>query len=171
MSKLRVISMLTLTVAVLSMLAAVPAMAGKPLHHASGDGFFSALDQNGKKNEFMFAFNARQLMANGTANGHFQHYNLTKGYFLIMDIVHMEFVEDGDLTDDNTAGLIGIITETNNPNVAIGTCHTMVMQDNGEGRNAPDDGAGKTKKVSCAGPYSFDAGALNPLDGGNIQVR
>lgn len=171
MSKLRVIMMLTLTVAFLSMLAAVPAVAGKPLHHASGDGFFSALDQNGKKNEFMFAFNARQLMPNGTAKGHLQHYNLTKGYFLFMEIVHMEFVEDGDLTDDNTAGMVGIITETNNPNVTTGTCQTVVMQDNGEGRNAPDDEAGKTKKVSCAGPFSFDAGALYPLDGGNIQVR
>jgi hypothetical protein len=171
MNKIRFIIMLTLTVTFLSLLAAAPAAAKKPLHHASGDGFFSAFDQKGNENDFMFAFNARQLMPNGTAKGHLQHHNLTKGYYIILDIVHMEFVEDGDLTDDNTVGLIGIITETNNPNLAIGTCQAVVMQDNGEGRNAPDDEPGKTKKVPCTGPYSFDASDLSLLDGGNIQVR
>jgi hypothetical protein len=169
MGKIRKAVMFTLTVAFLSLLMAVPATAARPLHHASGDGYFSAPDKSGILNDFMFAYNARQLLADGTANGHMQHYNLTNGTILWFEIVHMEFVGG-----DNTVGLIGIVTKTINSNAEIGDCRAMVMQDNGEGKNAPADQRSKLSGKYGCGPVDFDDQSqffLYELDGGNIQVR
>ena len=177
MSKIRFIVMLTLTVVFLSLLAAAPVAAKKPLHHASGDGYFNALDKNFKENDFMFQFNARQMKTDGTANGHMESHNLTKGFDNNLEIVYMEFLDDDDNVDDNTVGMIGVIIKTTNPNVKIGECRAMIMQDNGEGRKAPDDQTSKLSKpkdsdeTKCPPPYSFEGFSLEILDGGNIQVR
>ena len=168
MSRIRMIVMFTLTVVLLCVLTAVPALAAKPIHHASGDGFFNAPDKNGVMNDYMFAFNARQLKADGTARGHMQHYNLTNGALLYLEIVHVEIVNGG-----NTVGLIGIVTLAINSGAEIGDCRAMVMQDNGEGRNAPDDQRSKLSgKFECGvTDFGDNAFLLYGLDGGNIQVR
>ena len=158
MNKIRFIVMLTLTVAFLSLLAAVPAVAGKPLHHASGDGFFNVVDSPTKVNDFVFQFNARQMKTDGTANGHMEFHNLTKGYDNYMNIDFMMMV------DERSVLLEGIVSKSNNPNVDPGDCKTVYVQDNGEGRNAPDDQISKFTNCGNDTP-------LYPLDGGNIQVR
>jgi hypothetical protein len=75
---------------------------------------------------------------------------------------------------DNTVGLIGIVTKTINSNAEIGDCRAMVMQDNGEGKNAPADQRSKLSGKYGCGPVDFDDQSqffLYELDGGNIQVR
>jgi len=168
MSRIRMIAMFTLTVVLLALLTAVPALAAKPIHHASGDGFFNAPDKQGAMNDYMFAFNARQLKTDGTARGHMQHHNLTNGAILYLEIVHMELVSGG-----NTVGLVGIVTKAINSGAKPGDCRAMVMQDNGEGRNAPDDQRSKLSgKFKCKPPDFGDGDfSLYGLDGGNIQVR
>jgi len=168
MSRIRMIVMFTLTVVLLALLTAVPALAAKPIHHASGDGFFSAPDKNLVMNDYMFAFNARQLKADGTARGHMQHHNLTNGAIIFLEIVHMEF-----MADEKTVGLIGIVTQAINSGAEPGDCRAMVLQDNGEGRNAPDDQRSKVSGKFKCGPTDFGDNAflLYGLDDGNIQVR
>ena len=57
-----------------------------------------------------------------------------------------------------------MVTESNNTKVELGMCKTVYVQDNGEGRNAPDDQISKFTDCGNDTP-------LYPLDGGNIQVR
>ena len=158
MNKIRFIIMLTLTVTFLSLLAAAPAAAKKPLHHASGDGFFTVVDSPTKINDFVFQFNARQMKADGTANGHMEFHNLTQGYDYKMNIDFFWEHPEGSVL------LEGIVTESNNPKVELGVCKTVYVQDNGEGRNAPDDQISKFTNCGKDTP-------LYPIDGGNIQVR
>ena len=161
MNKIRFIIMLTLTVTFLSLLAAAPAAAKKPLHHASGDGFFTVVDSPTKINDFVFQFNARQMNTDAelNANGHLEFHNLTQGYDYKMNIdFFLEHPAEGSVL------LEGIVTESNNPKVELGVCKTVYVQDNGEGRNAPDDQISKFTNCGNDTP-------LYPIDCGNIQVR
>jgi hypothetical protein len=60
----------------LLILAAFPLWAAPPLHHASGGGFF-VLHSGSGDYDVMFAFNARQLSEDGSAQGQFEQHNLS----------------------------------------------------------------------------------------------
>lgn len=143
--------------------AAALAWPGPAFHHASGGGQFEA-----SGNEFMFAFNARQLNVDGDAMGQFEFHNRTNQSLLHMKIVHME------LLGETTVGLIGEVTKSVGTNAGIGDCRAVKLQDNGEGKNAPLD---MTSKLSSKCGYwyvgDWDDGSfgLFTLANGNIQIR
>ena len=157
MSKIRIVVMLTLTVAFLSLLAAVPAVAGKPLQQASGGGFFHVDDQSGQENHHMFAFNAEET-ADGTIMGQMQHNNITKGFNVHLGIVEMVEVDAG------VVWLRGMVTNSNNPSVPPTAYKCVLFVDNGEGMHADPDES--SKLTNCPG-----SSTTYPLEGGNIQVR
>jgi hypothetical protein len=159
MSKIRFIIMLTLTIAFLSLLTAVPVWAAPPLHHASGGGFLVLPASGGSLNDVMFAFNARQLNEDGNAQGQFEQHNLSNGGIVHLKIFHMEF-------DGNEVYLFGEITKSINTNAKVGDERAVRLQDNGEGIDAELDMRSKLYKPAY--PPSFD---LLPLEGGNIKIR
>jgi hypothetical protein len=143
----------------LLILAAFPLWAAPPLHHASGGGFFVLPSSGGNFNDVMFAFNARQLSEDGSAQGQFEQHNLSNGGIVHLKIFHMEF-------DGNEVYLFGEITKSINTNAEVGDERAVRLQDNGEGIDAELDMRSKLYKPAY--PPSFD---LLPLEGGNIRIR
>jgi hypothetical protein len=168
MRKIQKIVLLTLTAVFLSMLAAAPALAAKPMHHgnSSGGGLFHAPGGNEGFNFFVFAFDA-QLEANGEATGHFLQNNLTNGNVLHLDIVHMEFMNNG-----NTVGLIGLVTKSIGSNAEIGDCRAVLLQDNVKNSEMRKDMRSKLSS-KCDPPDFSDVKnfLLYDLDDGHIQIR
>ena len=156
MSKIRIVVMLTLTVVFLSLLAAGPAVAERPLQQASGGGFFHQDDQSGLENHHMFAFNAQET-ADGTIMGQMQHNNITKGFNVHLGIVDME-------VNAGVVWLKGMVTISNHPGVPPTAYKCVLFVDNGEGMHADPDES--SKLTNCPG-----SSTTYPLDGGNIQVR
>jgi hypothetical protein len=130
------------------------------LHRASGGGFFVLPSNNESFNDVMFAFNARQLSEDGSAQGQFEQHNLSNGGIVHLEIVYMEFF------DGNEVCLYGLITKSINTNAEIGSLRAVRLQDNGQGKNAEPDKRSKLVKDTVCD--TFD---LLPLDGGNIRIR
>ena len=168
MNKIRIIVVLTLTVAFLSLLAAAPAVAKKPLHMAdvSGGGLFHAPSGSEGYNLFVFAFDAH-LGTSGEATGHFLHNNLTTGSFLHLDVVYMEFMNKG-----NTVGLIGMVTKPLGSNAAEGECRAVLLQDNVKNSEMRKDMRSKLSN-KCDPPdfANADHYQLYNLDDGHIQIH
>ena len=169
MNKIRVIVVLTLTVAFLFLLVAAPAVAKKPLHmaDASGGGLFHAPGGSEGYNLFVFAFDAHLLGTSGEAAGHFLQNNLTTGTVLHLDVVHMEFMNKG-----NTVGLIGVVTKTVGSNAQIGDCRAVLLQDNVKNSEMQKDM--RSKLSNKCNPPDFgntDHFKLYDLDDGHIQIR
>ena len=126
----------------------------------------------------MFAFNARLLNVDGTAEnqylngnaeGQYEQHDLTSGGIMHMEIFYMEF-------QGNDVWLIGEITKSINTNATIGHERAVRLQDNGEGKNAPLDERSKLYKRANEGddwdlPLSVEQFDLIPLEVGNIQIR
>ena len=169
MNKIRVIVMLTLTVAFLFLLVAAPAVAKKPLHMAdvSGGGLFHAPSGSEGYNLFVFAFDAHLLGTSGEATGHFLQNNLTTGTVLHLDVVHMEFMNKG-----NTVGLIGVVTKTIDSNAQIGDCRAVLLQDNVKNSEMRKDMRSKLSN-KCDPPdfANADHYQLYNLDDGHIQIH
>jgi len=169
MNKIRIIVMLTLTVAFLSLLAAAPAVAKKPLHMAdvSGGGLFHAPSGSEGYNLFVFAFDAQLLGTSGEATGHFLQNNLTTGTVLHLDVVHMEFMNKG-----NTVGMIGVVTKTVGSNAQIGDCRAVLLQDNVKNSEMQKDMRSKlSNKCDPADFANTDHFRLYNLDDGHIQIH
>ena len=166
----------TLAAAVVGLLlSAALAGAGPALHHASGGGHFMA-SGGGGDNEFMFAFNARQLNDFGNAKGQLEFHNLTNGTLLHVKIIYLKFLSE------KTVGFFGIVTKSVGTNAQIGDCRAVKVQDNGEGKKARLEMLDMTSKLYsknlprlCDGDptdiIDWDKLALIPLDNGNIQIR
>jgi hypothetical protein len=167
MRKIQNIVLLTLTVVFLSMLAAAPALAAKPMHDASGGGLFHAPSGNEGFNLFVFAFDAHPLGVHGEATGHFLQNNLTNGNVLHLDIIHMEFMNKG-----NTVGLIGLVTKSIGSNAEIGDCRAVLLQDNVKNSEQQKDMRSKLSS-KCDPPDFSDVKnfLLYDLDDGHIQIR
>ena len=157
----------TLAAAVVGLLlSAALAGAGPALHHASGGGHFFAKTGGGGTNEFMLAFNARQLNEEGTAGGQLEFHNLTNGTSLHLMIVHLEFLGEA------TVGVHGVVTKSVGANAEVGRCRAVKVQDNGEGKNGGVDMTSKlSSKCPGADGFSWDNLKLITLDNGNIRVR
>ena len=151
------------------LLSAALAGAGPALLHASGGGSFEASGGSGD-NEYMFAFNARQLNDKFDAKGQLEYHNLTNGHSLHIKISRLFFLGDA------TVGLMGEVTKSvgESGNSPIGQCRALKLQDNGEGKNALE--LDQTSKLSSAcdfltAKWDTNAFGLIPLDRGNVQIR
>ena len=172
MNKIRVIVVLTLTVAFLFLLVAAPAVAKKPLHmaDASGGGLFHAPGGSEGYNLFVFAFDAHLLGTSGEATGHFMQNNLTTGTILHLDVVDMEFMNKG-----NTVGLIGMVTKPLGSNAEEDECRAVLLQDNVKNSEMRKDMRSKLfnyNDASCDIPdWDHSKFKLFPLDDGHIQIH
>ena len=158
------------------LLSAAPlAGAGPAFHHASGGGHFMASGDGGE-NEFLFAFNARQLNIFGDAKGQLEFHNLTNGTLLHVKIIYLKFL------NKKTVGFFGIVTKSVGTKAQIGDCRAVKVQDNGEGKKARLEMLDFASKLYsknlprlCDGDptliIDWDKLALISLDNGNIQVR
>ena len=168
MNKIRVIVILTLSVAFLCLLVAVPAAAGKPMHraYASGGGLFHAPDKDDVYSLYSFAFDV-QLDSSGDATGHFFQTNLSKESILNMDIFYVEFMNDG-----KTIGVVGVVTKSLNSGAEPGDCRAVLLQDNVKNSEMQKDM--RSKLSSKCEPPDFgntDHFQLHDLDDGHIQIR
>lgn len=156
------VSSMILLVSVFVLSAYKPQNAGPS---ASGEGSLDLPYMNGIAQHFSFHANTA---ADGTISGTFESRSRGQGTRVHGNITCMNILPDG-----KTAILQGIVTQTieNDFGIEVGSLIYFKVRDNGEGSNAdPDqfsDYFAPTANFNCTNLNV----ALNPISGGNIQVR
>ena len=158
--------------------AGAPSMAQGSRESANGHGTLAATDENGRAVKRQFSFNA-QRQADGTVRGHATLINPAFGgsgnpnppYQLQLDITCMRVV-------GNIAIMGGTTKRTNDQNLVDAAFFSV--QDNGEPGKGRDrisrvffwdddpNTTGDPQACLLTGPTDFP---LEPIEGGNIQVR
>jgi hypothetical protein len=117
------------------------------------------------------AFNARKY-ADGSVSGHFVYHQYTGGEIFSFEVE----VTCMNVYGGNRAKIGGIVTESNDPTIPVGTYGWFQVFDNGEGVSAPPDqsslvgfGDETANEAFCNSP---NLPRFGPWDvGGNVQVQ